>query len=309
MISENRPVPAAPVPAASAGGVAEALERVGQHRALRLLLRNHLAVAGLAIVVFWVLAALLAPVLPIENPLAEDLAHRLQGPGSAGHLLGTDTLGQDVFSRLLHGGADSLLLGASVVVLGALLGLTVGIVAGYYGGIADEVLMRLADVVLSFPVIVLAIAVAAGLGPSERNAVLALLVVWWPSYARVGRSLVLGIKEQEYVMAARAIGQGTRGILWRTILPNMISPVVVLATVDLGNAITTLAALSFIGVGVPPNTPEWGIMISQGSAYFDQWWISVFPGIALFSVIMGCNFFGDGLRDALDPRTGVGAPR
>jgi peptide/nickel transport system permease protein len=221
----------------------------------------------------------------------------------AGHLLGTDALGQDVFSRLLHGGADSLLLGASVVVLGGLLGLTVGIVAGYYGGPVDETLMRVADVVLSFPVIVLAIAVAAGLGASERNAVLALLVVWWPAYARIGRSLVLGIKEQEYVTAARAIGQSTRGILWRTILPNMVSAVVVLATIDLGNAITTLAALSFIGVGVPPNTPEWGVMISQGSAYFDQWWIAVFPGIALFSVIMGCNFFGDGLRDALDPRT------
>jgi peptide/nickel transport system permease protein len=158
-------------------------------------------------------------------------------------------------------------------------------------------------VVLAFPVIVLAIAVAAGLGASERNAVLALLVVWWPGYARVGRSLVLGIKEQEYVTAALAVGQSTTGILWRTVLPNMISPVVVLATIDLGLAITTLAALSFIGVGVPPNTPEWGVMISQGSNYFDQWWIATFAGLALFSVIMACNFFGDGLRDALDPRS------
>jgi peptide/nickel transport system permease protein len=286
-----------------AAAVSESLPSVSRRSRLRLLLRNRLAVAGLAIVAFWLVMALLSPVLPLQNPYAEDLSHRLQGPGVAGHLLGTDALGQDVFSRLLHGGADSLLLGASVVVLGSMLGLAVGIVAGYYGGLVDETLMRVADVVLSFPVIVLAIAVAAGLGASERNAVLALLVVWWPTYARVGRSLVLGIKEQEYVTAARAIGQSTRGILWRTILPNMISAVVVLATIDLGNAITTLAALSFIGVGVPPNTPEWGVMISQGSAYFDQWWIAVFPGIALFSVIMGCNFFGDGLRDALDPRT------
>ncbi len=276
---------------------------VGRRSRVRLLLRNHLAVAGLAIVVFWIAAAIAAPLLPLINPYAEDLANRLQGPGVAGHFLGTDALGQDVFSRLLHGGGDSLLLGAAVVVLGGMLGLSVGVVAGYYGGLVDEILMRIADVVLSFPVIVLAIAVAAGLGSSERNAVLSLLVVWWPSYARVGRGLVLGIVEQEYVTAARAIGVSTGGIMWRTILPNMISSVVVLATVDLGNAITTLAALSFIGVGVPPNTPEWGVMISQGSNYFNQWWISVFPGIALFSVIMGSNFFGDGLRDALDPRT------
>ena len=296
-------VPTAPLPPLSTPEPADLAQEPGRRSRLRLLLRNRLAVVGLAIIVFWVLVAVIAPLLPLQNPLAEDLSHRLQGPGSAGHLLGTDALGQDVFSRLLHGGRDSLQLGASVVVLGSLLGLAVGIVAGYYGGLTDEILMRVVDVVLSFPVVVLAIAVAAGLGSSETNAVLALLVVWWPGYARVGRGLVLGIKEQEYVTAARAIGQSTPGIMRRTILPNMVSPVVILATIDLGNAITTLAALSFIGVGVPPNTPEWGVMISQGSAYFDQWWISVFPGLALFSVIMGCNFFGDGLRDALDPRS------
>jgi peptide/nickel transport system permease protein len=279
------------------------LGEVSRRSRLRLLARNRLAVVGLAIVVFWVLISLLSPVLPLRDPYNEDLSHRLQGPGIAGHLLGTDSVGQDVLSRLLHGGATSLELGALVVVLGGTIGLTIGVLAGYYGGIVDEVLMRMTEVVLAFPVIVLAIAVAAGLGSSERNAVISLMVVWWPAYARLGRSLVLGIKEQEYVTAARALGQGTRGILWRSILPNMISPVVVYATIDLGNAITTLAALSFIGVGVPPNTPEWGVMISQGSNTFDQWWISVFPGLALFSVIVGCNFFGDGLRDALDPRS------
>jgi peptide/nickel transport system permease protein len=262
-----------------------------------------MAVAGLAIVVFWVVVSLISPLLPLRDPLYEDLNNRLQPPGIAGHLLGTDALGQDVLSRLLHGGATSLWLGALVVVLGGALGLAIGVIAGFYGGMMDEVLMRLADIVLAFPVIVLAIAIAAGLGSSERNAVISLLVVWWPTYARLGRGLALSIKEQEYVTAARALGQGTRGILWRAILPNMVSAVVVYATIDLGNAITTLAALSFIGVGVPPNTPEWGIMISQGANDFTQWWISVFPGVALFSVIMGCNFFGDGLRDSLDPRS------
>lgn len=296
--------PGEPLSLAPPVGPVEDAALVGRRSRLRLLTRNRLAVAGLLIVVFWVMVSLLSPLLPLENPYNEgNLAYRLTGPGIGGHLLGTDAVGQDVFSRLLHGGATSLGLGAMVVLLGGILGLAIGVVAGYYGGLVDEVLMRLAEIVLAFPVVVLAIAVAAGLGSSERNAVISLLVVWWPGYARVGRGLVLGIKEQEYVTAARALGQGTRGILWRSILPNMISPVVVLATIDLGNAITTLAALSFIGVGVPPNTPEWGVMISQGSNYFDQWWISVFPGLALFSVIMGCNFFGDGLRDALDPRT------
>lgn len=277
--------------------------QVSRRSRLRLLLRNRLAVFGLTIIVFWVMISLLSPVLPLTNPYYQDLTHRLLGPGIAGHPLGTDVVGQDILSRLFHGGATSLGLGALVVVLGGAIGLAIGLVAGYYGGIVDEVLMRTVEVFLAFPVIVLAIAVAAGLGSSERNAVLSLMVVWWPTYARLGRGLVLTIKEQEYVTAAHAIGQNTRGILWHTVLPNMISPVVVYATIDLGNAITTLAALSFIGVGVPPNTPEWGVMISQGSNNFDQWWISVFPGLALFSVIMGFNFFGDGLRDALDPRS------
>jgi ABC-type dipeptide/oligopeptide/nickel transport system permease subunit len=298
----TREAPSLALPTPAGGGEDQLL--VSRRSRLRLLLRNRLAVVGLLIVVFWVVISLVSPFLPLENPYNEGgMTYRLTGPGIGGHLLGTDVNGQDILSRLLHGGATSLGLGALVVVLGGIIGLTIGVVAGYYGGLVDEVLMRLAEIVLAFPVIVLAIAVAAGLGSSERNAVLSLLVVWWPTYARLGRGLVLGIKEQEYVTAALALGQGTRGILWRAILPNMISPVVVYATIDLGNAITTLAALSFIGVGVPPNTPEWGVMISQGSNNFDQWWISVFPGLALFSVIMGCNFFGDGLRDALDPRS------
>jgi peptide/nickel transport system permease protein len=283
--------------------LAEEPVQVSRRSRMRVLMRNRLAVAGMVIVLAWVIVSLLSPLLQIRDPYFEDLANRLQPPGVAGHWLGTDAIGQDIFSRLCHGGATSLGLGALVVILGGCIGLGIGVVAGYYGGLVDEALMRMTEVVLAFPVIILAIAVAAGLGSSERNAVISLMVVWWPSYARLGRGLVLGIKEQEFVTAARAIGQNTRGILWHTVLPNMISPVVVYATIDLGNAITTLAALSFIGVGVPPNTPEWGVMISQGSNSFDQWWISVFPGVALFSVIMGCNFFGDGLRDALDPRT------
>jgi peptide/nickel transport system permease protein len=217
--------------------------------------------------------------------------------------MGTDDTGRDTFSRLAYGARASLGIGIVVVIAGVAVGLLIGGVAGFVGGFVDEILMRITDIVFAFPIIVLAMAISAALGPSLTNATIAMIVVWWPTYARVVRSIVLELKGREFVTAARAVGASESRILFRTVLPNTIGPIVVLATLDLGNAILTVAGLSFIGFGVPPPNPEWGAMISEAQNYPDQWWLFAFPGIAIFTTIMGFNFFGDALRDALDPRT------
>lgn len=269
----------------------------------RVVARNRLAMIGAAIVGFWILLSLVAPLVTPYDPItSQDAYHTLTAPGP-GHWLGTDDTGRDVLSRLAYGGRASLGVGVVVVFSGVLVGLLLGGIAGFVGRIVDEVIMRLADIVLAFPIIVLAMSVSAALGPSLLNAMLAMIVVWWPTYARVVRGLVLELKEREFVTAARAVGVPEWRILLRTVLPNTIGPVIILATLDIGNAILTVAGLSFIGFGVPPPNPEWGAMISNAQNYPDQWWLSVFPGVAIFSAIMGFNFFGDAVRDALDPRT------
>jgi len=274
-----------------------------RRRAWRIIARNRLAMVGLVIVVLWVLLAILAPLVTRYDPItSQDAYHTLAGP-TAAHWLGTDDTGRDVLSRLAYGGRASLGIGVLVVLAGMLIGLLLGGVAGFVGGALDELIMRLADIVFAFPIIVLAMAVSAALGPSLTNAAIAMIVVWWPTYARVVRGLVLAIREREFVTAARAVGASEWRILLRTVLPNTIGPVVVLATLDIGNAILTVAGLSFIGFGVPPPNPEWGAMISTAQNYPDQWWLFVFPGVAIFTSIMGFNFFGDALRDALDPRS------
>jgi len=274
-----------------------------QRRAWRIIARNRLAMAGLVIVILWVLLAILAPFVTRYDPItSQDAYNTLSGPTST-HWLGTDDTGRDVLSRLAYGGRASLGIGVLVVLAGMLIGLLLGGIAGFTGGALDELIMRLADIVFAFPIIVLAMAVSAALGPSLTNAAIAMIVVWWPTYARVVRGLVLAIREREFVTAARAVGASEWRILLRTVLPNTIGPVVVLATLDIGNAILTVAGLSFIGFGVPPPNPEWGAMISEAQKYPDQWWMFVFPGVAIFTSIMGFNFFGDALRDALDPRT------
>lgn len=275
-----------------------------QRRGLwRVILRNRLAVAGAIVVGFWLLLAIAAPLVTPYDPITSQDAYNTLAPPAAAHLLGTDENGRDLLSRLAYGGRASLGVGVIVVATGVILGLLVGGVAGFLGRAIDEVFMRLADIVLAFPIIVLAMAVSAALGPSLLNAMLAMIVVWWPTYARVVRGLVLELKEREFVTAARAVGVPEWRILLRTVLPNTIGPVIILATLDIGNAILTVAGLSFIGFGVPPPNPEWGAMISNAQNYPDQWWLSVFPGVAIFSAIMGFNFFGDAVRDALDPRT------
>jgi peptide/nickel transport system permease protein len=286
---------AAPVAAAPAIRVRE------QDQTWRLLLRNHMAILGAAVVVLWVMVALLAPVVAPYDPIEQQVRQRLQGPSLA-HLLGVDELGRDVFSRLLYGGRVSLPVAAVVVVLAAVFGTLYGGLAGFAGKWLDEGAMRLVDMVLAFPSLILAMAIAAALGPSIQNSMLALLLVWWPPYARVARGQVLGLKHRDFVTAARALGMSEPRILLRHVLPNALAPALVLSTMDFGNAIIITAALSFLGLGAVPPTPEWGAMVAEGRELIQQWWISTFPGVAIFSVAMACNFIGDGLRDAIDPR-------
>jgi len=268
---------------------------------LRFLRANPLALLGIIFFLIWVAISIVAPQIAPYEPLDQDIVNRLQGP-SAAHLFGTDQLGRDIFSRVLYGGRLSLPAGIAVVIIAGVFGTIIGALAGFIGGWFEELIMRLTEIFMAFPTIILAMAIAAALGPSLVNAIVAMVVVWWPNYARVVRSLVLGVKSQEYVEAADAIGVPKSRILWRTILPNCLAPAVVLATIDLGNAILVFAGLSFLGLGPEPSSPEWGRMIADGIEFFDQWWMAAFPGLAIFSVVISFNFIGDGIRDALDPR-------
>jgi peptide/nickel transport system permease protein len=272
-------------------------------RIIRLRARhNPLMVIGLVITVAWLLISLAAGKLAPYNPLAQNVLGRFQSPNSQ-HLFGTDQLGRDVLSRVIYGGRISIPASLLVITSATLFGTLVGATAGYVGGLWDELLMRITEVFMAFPIIILAMAIAAALGPSVINAVIAMVVVWWPNYARVVRSLVISVKSHEYVEAARAIGASDARILLFTILPNCVAPAVVMATVDVGNAILIFAGLSFLGLGPEPSAPEWGRMVADGVDYFDQWWLSAFPGLAIFSIVMALNFVGDGLRDLADPRT------
>ncbi len=256
------------------------------------------------ILLFWAVGALIGPSVLAYQPLQQNINDSLQTPGAA-HIWGADKLGRDIFTRVIDGGRITLPAGLIAVLAAALIGITVGALAGYMGGVWDEGLMRLTDVFLAFPTVILAMAVAAALGPSVLNAVVTIAIVAWPNYARVTRGLVLNVKSSEFVEAARAIGAPHWRILLRTILPNCSSALIVLATLDFGNAILLFAGLSFLGLGPAPETPEWGRMIADGIEYADQWWVSGFPGAAIFSLLMALNFVGDGLRDWLDPRSQV----
>jgi peptide/nickel transport system permease protein len=264
--------------------------------------RYGLAAFGGAVVVLWILIAILAPVISPHAFDAVDVTKRLSPP-SATHWLGTDALGRDVLSRLLLGARVSLFAGFVVVAIGAVLGVVIGGVAAYAGGKVEELMMRVTDLVLCFPPIILAMAIAAALGIGVRNTILAMLVVWWPKFARLARSLVLVQRSQEYVEAAVVMGYGPSRILFRHIVPNAVGPLVVLITLDVGQAIITFAGLSFLGLGVIPPMPEWGAMVSEGRELVDQWWVATFPGLAILSVVVGFNFLGDGIRDWLDPKS------
>jgi len=263
--------------------------------------RQPLAIVGAAIAVVWIVIAIFAPLIAPDDPLAQAFPMS-QGP-SLHHLFGTDELGRDVLSRVLYGSRVSIPIALILVALAATIGSVVGAVAGYFRGIADGVLMRGADLVFAFPPIILAMVVAAVLGRGLQNAALAIVVVAWPSYARVVRGLVLSVGDSEYVQSARLLGASSRRALVRDILPNVAGPVFVLATLDLANAILLLSGLSFLGLGAQPPKAEWGSMVADGTQYFQWWWIGTFPGLAIFTVVLAFNFLGDSLRDVFDPRT------
>ncbi len=268
-------------------------------RALR---RSPLTLAGLILVASFVLVALTAPWLALQDPLAQDLAHRLTGP-SPSHPFGLDSLGRDVYSRVLYGARISVVTGVAVVSAATAAGIAAGTAAGWLGGWWDEGLMRLTDMFLAFPSLILAMAISAILRPSLTNALIAIAITSWPTYARLTRAQVLTLRTRDYVEAARAEGAPDRVIIARHLIPNALAPLFVQATLNVGSIILTSAGLSFIGFGAQPPTPEWGLMVSEGRRFLmDQWWIATFPALAILLLVLGFNLLGDGVRDVLDPR-------
>lgn len=266
-------------------------------------LPNAELLVGVAIIVTWVILIAAAPLITKFNPLSQQIALRLQPP-SAAHWFGTDQLGRDVFARILYGGRKSLPGAVTVVALGFVTGVSLGAIAGYCRGIVDDLVMRLTDMVLAFPLIVLAMAVAAVLGASLTHGIIALAVVWWPPYVRVCRALVLDLSNKEYVVASRAAGRGAAGILLRVILPNALPALLVMAAIDIGRAILSFSILGFLGLGAQPPQPEWGAMVSTGAAVMDDWWVATFPAIPILTLAFAFNLIGDFIRDALDPWVG-----
>lgn len=287
---------------AAAAGPAPAAVREGPRALWRRLIRHRGALAGLVLLGLLVLVAALAPALAPYDPNEPDYAAVLQPP-SRQHWLGTDELGRDVFSRILHGARLSLTVGIISVAVGASLGVTLGVIAGYAGGRVDATIMRLMDLMLAFPTILLAIAIVFMLGPGLEKAMLAVGIVSIPGYARIARGSVLSARNLEYVEAARAVGLGPARIVLRHILPNILAPLLVRATLGTSEAILETAALGFLGLGARLPTPEWGLMLSRGRAHFHEApHVVVFPGLAITLTVLAMNLLGDGLRDALDPR-------
>lgn len=254
-----------------------------------------------------IVAAFFAPRLSPQDPLRQALGHRLAPPGAAGrtgatHWLGTDQLGRDILSRIIHGSRVSLAVGFAAVIVGGLLGSSLGLLSGYFGGTLDEVVMMVVDAQLAFPVILLAIAIIAVLGPSFTNLVIVVGLSGWVTYARIIRAQVLTLKSREFIQIIRALGGSTGRIIFRHILPNALSPLIVVATLDLARTIILESTLSFLGLGVQPPTPSWGLMISDGREYLDTaWWVATFPGLTLMATALAVSRLGDWLRDILDP--------
>lgn len=271
-----------------------------------LLNRNRLTRASMLIVLLLILIALAAPLIvpyPTHIDQENNPAAKLMPP-SGQYLFGTDELGRDIFSRVLFGTRISLQTALLAVGLALLIGIPLGAIAGARGGYVDEIIMRITDVFLSFPSLLLAIAIAAFLGPNLQNAMLAIAISWWPWYTRLVRGQAVSIKERQFVKAARAIGTHPMKIIFRHIVPNCIAPVIVQASMDIGGVILTVASLSFLGLGAQSPTPEWGLMVSTSRNYFlNAWWYSIFPGIAIFIAVLAFNLLGDGLREILDPKT------
>jgi peptide/nickel transport system permease protein len=259
-------------------------------------------IVGLAVVSCLILMAVFAPLISPRDPFKINPPDRLKPPSSA-HLLGTDVAGRDIFSRIVYGSRITFQIGITVIVLALLIGYLFGITAGYFGGAVDELFMRLTDIFMSFPYLILAMGLTVALGPSINNAMLAMAIVWWPTYARLVRGEVLKLRGRAFITASKGLGATSLFIILRHIVPNSWMPVVVQSSLDFGRVIMYAASLSFIGLGAQPPTPEWGAMISDGRAFLEQaWWYPTFPGLAIMVTILGFNLMGDGLRDILDPR-------
>ncbi|OYY93988.1 MAG: peptide ABC transporter permease [Hydrogenophilales bacterium 28-61-23] len=279
------------------------LESQWKRRFLQPLLRQRSAMVGLAIIAIYVIAAVFAPWLASHDPTAQDLAASLQGP-SAAHWLGTDSYGQDLYSRLLYGAQLALIIGFASVALGLVVGVAIGLAAGLMGGRVEWLLMRIVDGLLAFPELILAMAFMAVLGLGTENVVYALALSFVGPFARMTRGDVLQVKNQPYIEAARLMGVGTSAIIWRHVLPNVVSPILVQAGMRVSIAILLESGLSFLGIGVVPPTPDWGLMIAEGRAFITMApWISGVPGVALAILLVALNLLGDGLRDAFDPNT------
>jgi peptide/nickel transport system permease protein len=270
-------------------------------------LRNPLSIAGLVLIAGLVAVAAGAPLLAPDSPTRTNVIDRL-APPSAAHPFGTDALGRDILSRVIYGSRVSLRIALLTAVIATAIGAPLGIVSGYFRGRTDDLLMRITDMFMAFPRLILAMAIAAALRPTLENVIVAISLAAWPAYARLARSVTLALREETFVEAARALGAPPARILSRHILPGVVSPVVIQVSLDMGGIILTAAGLGFIGMGAQPPTPEWGVMIAEGRNYITtQWWVSTFPGIAIALTVLGFNLLGDGIRDALDPRLrGVG---
>lgn len=270
-----------------------------------LLARNKLSLLAFAIIILLVLSAIFAPVIvPYpEDVYSAHIEQKLEAPSSE-HIMGTDELGRDVFSRLVYGARVSISTALIAVGVALVIGIPLGAIAGTFGGWVDNVIMRITDVFLSFPPLLLAIALVTLLGPGLTNAIIAIVVSWWPWYTRLVRGQAISIKERKFVQAAETIGTSKAKIIFSHIVPNCISPVIVQASMDIGGVILTVASLSFLGLGAQLPTPEWGLMISTGRRFFpDSWWYCIFPGLAIFITVLCFNLLGDAIREILDPKT------
>lgn len=280
-------------------------QRLHRNPLTRHFLFNPLNLFGLLIVLLVLVLAVVGPYITPYSPTVPDFMSMNSGPSHA-HWLGTDTIGLDIFSRILAGARYSLGTAAAVLFIAVTFGLAMGAIAGYFGGWVDELIMRVTDMFLAFPALILALAVANTLGAGLQSAVIALAVGFWPWYTRLLRGQVLSLKHKEYVEAARSLGVSNTAIMWRHILPNALSPIIVELSMDMGYAVLDISALSYIGLGAQPPSPEWGAMIVAGRDYLrTSWWMCAFPGIALSLTVLGFNVIGDALRDVLDPRSAV----
>jgi peptide/nickel transport system permease protein len=266
--------------------------------------RNPLAMIGLGISVALILMSIFAPLLAPYDPIVQSLPDRLLPPLTPGHWMGTDDFGRDIYSRILYGSRITLYIVLLVILTAPVVGLIIGTVAGYFGGWVDAVLMRITDIFLAFPKLILALALVAVLGPGMVNAVLAIAVTSWPPYARVARAETLTVRNSDYIAATRLQGASALRLIWGHVMPMCLPSVIIRVTLDMAGVILTAAGLGFLGLGVQPPLPEWGLMISAGRKFlFEQWWVATMPGLAIFIVSLGFNLLGDGLRDVLDPRS------